>query len=291
MQEGSLRFELNVSLRPKGDEKLGTRVEIKNLNSMKAVIKATEYEILRQTKVLDDRQKIVQDTRLWDDAEGVTRAMRTKEFAQDYRYFPEPDLVEVHISKEWQNEIKSNLPELQDAKKERLIGKHNIPEYDALILTSSKTLADYYEQCLQIHNSPKATSNWIMTEVLRELNEREIEPEDFPITPKHLASLIKMIEEGTISGKIAKSVFSEMLQSAKMPDVIVKQKGLVQISDSSEIETIVDRVISENADAVEQVRKGKDRAVAFLVGQVMKATRGKANPKIVNELINKKINQ
>jgi aspartyl-tRNA(Asn)/glutamyl-tRNA(Gln) amidotransferase subunit B len=289
MQEGSLRFEINISLRPMGSDKLGTRVEIKNLNSMKIVLKAIEYEVFRQSQVLDEGGTIVQETRLWDDIEGVTRAMRTKEFAQDYRYFPEPDLVEVRISKEWQEEIRGNIPELHDAKKERFIRKYEIPEYDALILTSSKALADYYEECLRVHNSPKAVSNWIMTEVLRELNEREIEPDEFSVTPKHLACLIRMIEDGTISGKIAKSVFAEMLETAKMPDDIVKEKGLLQISDAQEIETIVDRIIAENADAVEQVRKGKDRAIGFLVGQVMKATRGKANPQIVNDLLKKKI--
>jgi aspartyl-tRNA(Asn)/glutamyl-tRNA(Gln) amidotransferase subunit B len=289
MQEGSLRFEINTSLRPKGTEQLGTKVEIKNLNSMKIALKAIEYEIRRQTQMLDEGGRVVQETRLWDDLAGVTRAMRTKEFAQDYRYFPEPDLVEVHIGKNTLEEARRTLPELQEAKKERFMREYGIPEYDAQILTSSKALADYYEQCLRLHASPKSVSNWIMTEVLRELNEREIEPDEFSVTPQHLAALVRVIDDGTISGKIAKTIFAEMVESGKMPDQIVREKGLVQISDVQELETLVERVIAENQDAVEQVRKGKDRAIGFLVGQIMKATRGKANPRIVNDLLKKKI--
>ncbi len=289
MQQGHLRFEVNISIRPVGATKLGTKVEIKNLNSMKTAIKCIEYEIRRQSEVLDSGGSVRQETRLWDDAASATRAMRSKEFAQDYRYFPEPDLVEVYISKQWREEVRRNLPELQEARCERFIREYALPEYDAHILTSSKPLANYFEKCLKIHNNPKATSNWIMTEVMRELNARELEPDEFPITPRHLASMIEMIDRGTISGKIAKQVFAEMLQSAKMPDVIVREKGWVQITDEGEIGDIVDKVMAENPQIVENIRGGKDKAIGFLVGQVMKASRGKANPQMVNKILHKKI--
>lgn len=295
MQEGSLRFEVNISLRPAGAEKLGTKVEIKNLNSIKTAIKCIEYEIKRQSKILSEGGTIEQETRLWDELTGTTMAMRSKEFAHDYRYFPEPDLVEVYISQEWQEEIKRNLPELADAKRERFMRKYGLPEYDARILTQSRVLADYYEACVKAHNNPKAASNWIMTEVLRELKEREEEFEDSSLAewlpPENLARLIKLIDEGTISGKIAKTVFAEMLETHKDPDTIVKEKGLIQITDQAEIEKIVDKVLAENPDPVQQVLQGRDRALGFLVGQVMKLTHGKANPQLVNELLKKKISQ
>ena len=289
MQEGHLRFEVNISVRSKGTERLGNRVEIKNLNSMKTAIRCIEFELKRQSKVLDAGDIVQQETRLWDDAAEVTRTMRTKEYAQDYRYFPEPDLVEVHITPEWQEQIRQNLPELQEARCERLQREYELPAYDAAILTSAKPLADYFEQCLKLHYNPKATSNWIMTELLRELNNREWEPDMCPVTPKHLAHLIQMIDKGTISGKIGKQVFSEMLESGRLPADIVKQKGWVQISDEKEIEEIVERVIKENPDTVESIRGGKGKAVGFLVGQVMKATRGKANPRLVNQILSQKI--
>jgi len=217
MQEGKLRFEVNISVRPKGSDTLGTKVEIKNLNSIKTALKCIEYEIRRQSEILSEGGKVVQETRLWDDVNAVTMAMRSKEFAHDYRYFPEPDLMKVYISKEWQEEIRRNLPELAEAKRTRFIQQYGLPEYDARILTQSKALADYYEKCVSIHNNPKAVSNWIMTEVLRELKERDVEIEDFWIPPEHLAQLIKLIDDGTISGKIAKSVFADMLESRKSP--------------------------------------------------------------------------
>lgn len=289
MQEGKLRFEVNISVRPKGSDTLGTKVEIKNLNSIKTALKCIEYEIQRQSEVLREGGKVVQETRLWDDVTGVTMAMRSKEFAHDYRYFPEPDLVQVHISKEWQEEVKRNLPELADAKRERFIRQYGLPEYDARILTQSKALADYYEKCVSLHNNPKAVSNWIMTEVLRELKERDVEIDEFWITPEYLAQLIKLIDDGTISGKIAKTVFADMLESRKSPEVIVKEKGLVQITDQAEIEKVVLQVIEENPEPVNQFLKGRDRALGFLVGQVMKHTRGKANPQLVNTLLREKL--
>lgn len=289
MQEGSLRFEVNISLRPRGWDKLGTKVEIKNLNSIKTALKAIEYEIKRQGKILGEGGTVVQETRLWDETQGITMAMRSKEYAHDYRYFPEPDLVEVHISKEWQEEIRVNLPELAEAKVERFIKQYGLPGYDARVLTQSKALADYYEACLGIHHNPKAISNWIMTEVLRELKEREVEIEEFWLPPENLARLIKLIDDGTISGKIAKSVFTEMLESRKEPEEIVKEKGLVQITDQAEIERSVEKVIEENPDAVRQFLQGKERALGFLVGQIMKLTRGKANPQLVNSLLKEKL--
>ncbi len=285
MQEGQLRFEVNISVRPEGSETLGTKVEIKNLNSIKTALKCIEYEVKRQGKVLNDGGTVSQETRLWDDAAAMTRAMRSKEFAHDYRYFPEPDLVEMHISREWQEEIQRNLPELGDAKRERFMKEFDLPDYDARVLTQSKKLADYFEQCVAEHDNAKAASNWIMTEVLREVKERDVEIEDFWITPQHLAGLIALIDKGTISGKIAKSVFAEMLENPRDPAEIVKEKGLMQISDEGEIEKIVCTVIEDNTDPVEQYLKGKDRAIGFLVGQVMKETRGKANPKMVNQLL------
>ena len=289
MEEGSLRFEVNVSLRPQGQQAYGTKVEIKNLNSIKTALKAIEYESRRQSRVLDQGNQVIQETRLWDDVEMVTRAMRSKERAHDYRYFPEPDLVEVRISKEWQEEIRRHLPELQDAKKRRFIEQYDLPEYDAQVLTSSKALANYYEECLRVCNAPKAISNWIMTEVLRELNERELEPDEFPVTPVHLASMVKMIDSGTISGKIGKTVFAEMVETGKMPDQIVQEKGLVQISDEKELAGIVAKVIAENPDPASEFKKGRQKAIGFLIGQVMKLTKGKANPQLVNSLLREQL--
>ena len=289
MQEGSLRFEVNISVRPVGEKKLGTKVEIKNLASMRIALKCIEYEFKRQVEAIESREKIFQETRLWDEESSVTRTMRSKEFAQDYRYFPEPDLVEVNISNEWKEQIRKSLPELQDAKQERFIRDYEIPEYDAEILTSSKFLADYYENAVKLCNNPKTISNWIMTELLRELKEREIEANDFIVTPKHIAELVRLIDDGTISGKIAKQIFSETVLSGKLPSEIVKEKGLVQITDISAIEKIVDEVLKENPEAITAIKAGKDRTIGFLVGEIMKRTKGKANPKIVNDLIRKKM--
>lgn len=289
MQEGHLRFEVNISVKPKGCEELGTRVEIKNLNSMKVAVKSIEYEIKRQKEVLESGKKVDQETRLWDEAAGVTRTMRTKEFAQDYRYFPEPDLVEVHITKKWQEEIRDHLPELQNEKRHRFISQYGLPEYDAAILTGSKPLADYYEACLLKYSNPKATSNWIMTELLRELNQRGIEPDTCPLGPERLAELIRLIDEGVISGKIGKQVFAEMLDSGKMPAEIIREKGWLQISSEDEIAKIVESVMAENVETVDAIRGGREKAMGFLVGEIMKKSRGKANPKLVNQILREKI--
>lgn len=289
MEEGSLRFEANISLREEGSSEFGKKVEIKNLNSMKTVVKTIEYEIKRQTKVLNSGGTIAQETRLWDDVEGVTRSMRSKEGASDYRYFPDPDLVEVHVSKEWQEEIKNNIPELREAKKSRFIKEYDIPEYDAGILTDSIILADYFEKAVKLHNNPKAISNWIMTEILREIKETEQEIDEFIITPAHISELISLIDNNTISGKIAKSVFAEMVESGKMPKEIVKEKGLVQITDESAIEKIIDDVIAQNSDVAEKVRSGNKNSMGFLVGQVMRLSKGKANPALVNKMLEDKL--
>lgn len=291
MQEGHLRFEVNVSIRPEGSKEFGNRVEIKNLASIKSAVKGIEYEIMRQTDMMSSGEKIFQETRLWDDEAGCTRVMRSKEEAQDYRYFPEPDLVEIHITPEWEDKVRSQIPELQAAKQKRFMEQYDLPEYDASILTASRPLADYYEECLLVHNNPKAVSNWIMTELMRELNNNDMEISDCPITPGHLAGMVKLIDEGTISGKIAKEVFRTMWETGEMPSKIVKEKGLVQITDESAIENLVDEVINENPDTVEKIRGGAGKAIGFLVGQVMRKSRGKANPKLVNELLAKKINQ
>lgn len=289
MQEGRLRFEANISVREQGTTKLGTKVEIKNLNSMKTALKCIEYETKRQSEMVARGGRIVQETRLWDEAAGVTRAMRSKEVANDYRYFPDPDLVEIHIDQKWQDEVRSHLPELQAAKRKRFIEEYALPEYDARLLTESKPVATYYERAVAVHNSPKALSNWMMTEVLRELKERELDARDFPLAPEQLAAIVRMVDEGKISNKIGKDVFSKVLESGRTPDEIVKAEGLLQVSDAGELERWVDEAIAENADAVAKVQAGQNKALQAIVGQVMKKSRGKANPAMVNELLKTKL--
>jgi aspartyl-tRNA(Asn)/glutamyl-tRNA(Gln) amidotransferase subunit B len=232
---------------------------------------------------------VVQETRLWDVEAGVTRPMRTKEYAHDYRYFPEPDLVLMEIDPEWVEEIRRSLPELPAQRLERFIRDYNIPEYDARILTSRKALADYFERCVQCFPKPKVVSNWIMVDILGALSARGMEIEEFPIPPERLADLLKLVEDGTINQRTAKDVFSEMLDTGKGPEEIVRSKGLTQISDEGTIAEIVEKVLAENMDAVESYRKGKEKAFGFLVGQVMRETRGKANPQIVNRILKEKI--
>lgn len=293
MHQGRLRFEANISVRRKGDEKLGTKVEVKNLNSMKTVLKCIEAETHRQILELETGGRIVQETRLWDEAAAVTRTMRSKEVANDYRYFPDPDLVAVEIDDAWLDSIRAEIPELPDARRKRFIDAFALSDYDARVLTADKDLADYFESALGVYgNNPKGVANWVMGEPLRWLGEdpdREIE--DYPVIAQHLAELVKLIDGGTISGRIAKDVYRAMLDGEGAPADIVKKKGLVQISDTSEIEPIVDKVLAANADAVEKILAGKEKAIGALVGQIMKETRGKANPQLVNEMILKKIKQ
>ncbi|MCF6157410.1 MAG: Asp-tRNA(Asn)/Glu-tRNA(Gln) amidotransferase subunit GatB [wastewater metagenome] len=289
MQEGSLRFEASISLREKGSDKLGNRVEIKNLNSMKAVIKAIEYEVGRQSKLLDRGETVARETRLWDAVTERSERMRSKEEAQDYRYFPEPDLLPVLIDEKWLHEIKGTIPELPLDRKLRFVEVFKLSDYDSGILTEEKVFADFFEECVKILNRPKAISNWIINDLLREVKDRKLDIHNLPIKPKQLASLIEIIEKGTISSTIAKEVFSEMIQSGKNPHAIIEEKKLAQISDESLIESIIEKVIATNPEAIEDYKKGKKNALSFLMGQVMKETKGKANPKIVNELLKGKV--
>lgn len=289
MEEGSLRCDANISIRLKGETELGTKTEVKNMNSFKNVEKAINVEIERQIEIIEDGGKITQQTLLWDaDLEDVF-PMRSKEESHDYRYFPEPDLMPVIIDEEWKNEIAKNLPELPEARKNRFVTEYKIPEYDAEILTSSRSLADYYEQAITVTNDYKSASNWIMGDVLKVVNEEKIDISDFPISAENIGKLIELINNNTISGKIAKDVFPEMLKRDEDPAKIVKDKNLVQITDTSTLEKIIDEIILNNQLQVQQYVGGKESVIGFFVGQVMKASQGKANPKAVNELLKNKL--
>lgn len=289
MEEGSLRCDANVSVRPVGATKLGTKTEIKNMNSFKALQKAVEYEIERQIEVIEDGGKIVQETRTWDDAKGVTLSMRSKEEAQDYRYFPDPDLVPVVIDEQWVKELKDSLPELPDSRKARYVEQYGLPEYDASVLTATREISDFFEEVLDYFPQPKVASNWIMGDLSGLLNAKQQEIADSPITAVQFAELLKLIDKGTISGKIAKTVLEEMVATGKEPAKIVEEKGLVQISDEGELTKIIEEIIANNPKSVEDYRNGKTAAVGFLVGQTMKATKGKANPSLVNKLLKEKL--
>jgi aspartyl-tRNA(Asn)/glutamyl-tRNA(Gln) amidotransferase subunit B len=288
MQEGSLRFEASISLREKGSNVLGNRVEIKNLNSMKAVLKVIAYEISRQSSLLDKGEDVLMETRLWDDVDSVSRRMRSKEEAHDYRYFPEPDLVPVWIDQEWIDETRTTIPELPVSKRQRFVNEYTISDYDAGILTDDKLLADYFEECVGLsQDSPKELSNWIINDVLRELNERKTNVQDFIVSPKMLVDLVKI--KPVIGSSIAKNVFVEMINTGKTAPSIVKEKSLTQMGDVSELNDIVAKVIDENPKAAEDYGKGKKSALTFLIGQTMKVTKGKANPKILTEIFKEKL--
>jgi aspartyl-tRNA(Asn)/glutamyl-tRNA(Gln) amidotransferase subunit B len=287
MQEGSLRCDANVSVRPKGSDTLGTRTELKNLNSFRSVERAIEFEIKRQISEIEDGNKIIQETRLWDDNKQESRSMRGKEEAHDYRYFPDPDLMPVAVTQAQIEEILSNLPELAAAKATRFVKDYGIPEYDARILTQEKALAYYYEEALKAHNQPKKIANWIITELLARLNATNASIEDAKIQPAQLAALVKLIDDGIISGKIAKEVIVEMFETGADPETIVKAKGLVQVSDTGAIETTIKDILAKNPDNVASYKAGKAQVFGFFVGQVIKAMQGKANPKLVNELLKK----
>jgi aspartyl-tRNA(Asn)/glutamyl-tRNA(Gln) amidotransferase subunit B len=288
MEKGSLRCDANVSVRLVGQEKFGTKVEIKNLNSFKMVARAIQYEIERQTEALENGETIVQETRLWNDAKGTTFSMRSKEEAHDYRYFPEPDLVPFTLSRELVKEIEKALPELPMARAKRFIKEFGIPEYDAFVLVQEKKLADYFEACVAAGVGAKSASNWIQTELLAVLNDKKTGIESCPVSAKEFAGLLKMIDGGAISGKIAKDVLGMMFETGKTAEVIVKEKGLTQVSDTGLIEKAVEKAIAANPAAVAEFKAGKQKALGALVGAVMKETGGKANPKLVNEiLINK----
>ncbi len=289
MQEGSLRCDGNVSIRPIGSKALGTKTELKNMNSFSALQKALEYEIDRQKEVIEDGEEVVQETRSWDESKGITVTMRSKEEAHDYRYFPEPDLLPLKIDEEWIESIRETIPELPNERKIRLMEICDLPEYDAGVITVSKALADFFDSCVEDYNKPKVISNWIMGELMRLLNSNGLDAEKNPIKSNDLVELLKLIDKGTISGKIAKQVFEEMFVTGKKASEIVKERGLEQISDESEIEGIVKKIIDENPKSVDDYRNGKEKAIKYLVGQVMKTTKGKANPKVVNELLKKNL--
>lgn len=288
MDEGSMRADVNISVRHPGDE-LGTRAEIKNVNSLKAIQQAIDFEVARQIELIEDGGSVVQETRLWDPAKQETRSMRSKEEAHDYRYFPDPDLLPLHVSNDMIERIRATLPELPDQKKHRFIEEFGLNAYDASVLIAEQSRADYYE-IVANDNDAKLAANWVINELLGILNKNETDLKDSPITAKQLGGLIALIKDNTISGKIAKDVFAEMYDSGKDADVIVEEKGLKQVTDTGAIEAIIDEVIAENPDNVEKYRGGKDKLFGFFVGQVMKKSQGKANPAAVNDLLKGKLN-
>jgi len=285
MEEGSMRCDANISLRPWGQKEFGTRAELKNMNSFRGVVRGLEYEQLRQAEILDEGGEVEQETRRWDETQGKTFSMRGKEEAHDYRYFPDPDLVTLHIDQEWKDRIRASIPELPDARKARYTSEYGLPEYDAGVITSSKALADLFESSLEYTKDAKAVSNWIMGDLLGYLNSNSLELSDVKLTGQGLGEMIGLLEKGTISSKIAKTVFKEMLQSGKLPQQIVEEQGLVQISDEGAIMAIVQEVVANNPASVEDYKAGKEKAIGFLVGQVMKQSKGKANPGLVNKLL------
>ena len=282
MEEGSLRCDANVSVRPQGESKLGTRVEIKNLNSFRALEKAIEYEASRQIDALEDGEKLVQETRTWDEEKQVTRAMRSKEEAEDYRYFPDPDLPPLRIDPSWINDIAASMPELPDQAQERLMENYGLSDYDAAWLTLTPQTLEFFDQAMQFYHDAKTISNWMMGELSRLLNQNNLELQDSLLRPKHLTDMLQMIDKGTISGKMAKVVFEEMFSTGKSPEEIVKEKGMAQISDQDTLQKVIDEAVAANAKVVEDYKNGKEKAFGFLIGQIMKATRGQANPALVN---------
>jgi aspartyl-tRNA(Asn)/glutamyl-tRNA(Gln) amidotransferase subunit B len=289
MEEGSLRCDANISLRPRGQAEFGTKAEIKNLNSFKAVQKGLEYEAARQADELDEGGRIIQETRSWDEARGVTVSLRSKEQAHDYRYFPEPDLVPIVVDPAWVEEVRASLPELPDARQRRLMATYDLSAYDAGIITASRAMAEYFDAAVAAGADAKTVANWLMGDVSKHLNAAGHEIEDCPVKPGQLAGLIGLVAKGTISLKIAKTVFEEMWASGKDAEAIVKEKGLVQISDEGAIVAVVEAVIAANPQSVADYKAGKERAIGFLVGQVMKETKGRANPELVNKLLRERM--
>jgi aspartyl-tRNA(Asn)/glutamyl-tRNA(Gln) amidotransferase subunit B len=287
MQEGSFRCDANISLRPLGAKELGIRTELKNMNSFRNVQLALEYEVRRQRDILLEGGRVVQETLLWNPDRGCTESMRGKEEAHDYRYFPDPDLVPVVIDDAWIERVRSGLPELPDARRQRFVEEFELSEYDASLLTSSRELADYFEAAERLYTNPKKLGNWIGTELLRDYGPENIGA--CRITPENLARLLNMIEEGIISGKIAKTVFAEMLESGTDPDTIVKEKNLVQVSDEEQLLAVVREIIAGNPDQVQQFREGKTKVMGFFVGQLMQKTKGQANPQVANKLFQQEL--
>lgn len=290
MEEGSLRAEANISIRPKGQEAFGKKTEVKNVASFHGVLKAIEYEIARQIQVLGEGGEVIQETRGWDADRGITFSQRQKESAHDYRYFPEPDLVPIVVDEAWEKRIEDTLPELPLPRKRRFEQQYGLSGYDAGVLTATRPMADYYEAVLSAGAPPKQAANWLMVDLQALLVDAGREIAGCPVRPEDLAAMIALIEDGTISGKIAKDVLAAMFETGKKPRQIVEEKGLTQISDSGELEAIVKRILAENPHQVEQFRAGKEKVFGFLVGQVMRATRGQANPKLVNDILMRELN-
>lgn len=291
MEKGAMRFEANISLRPRGSEEYGTRVEIKNLNSFRAVLNSLKYEIERQKEVLRSGGKIEQETMGWDEVRGVTVPQRSKEYAHDYRYFPEPDLPPLELRREWIESIKARLPELPDAKRERFIQEYGLSEYDAGVLTAEKAIADYFEECLEHYPHPKEVSNWVTGEIFRLLKNEGMEIERSKVSPVHLGELLELVGKGTISSSMAKEVLEESFKSGQEPRAIVELKGLTQISDAGQLAIIVGQVLEDNPKPVADYLGGKEGALRYLVGQVMKATQGKANPGLANRLLEERLKE
>ncbi|HDR4482007.1 TPA: Asp-tRNA(Asn)/Glu-tRNA(Gln) amidotransferase subunit GatB [Bacillus cereus] len=291
MEEGSLRCDANISLRPVGQEKFGTKAELKNLNSFTYVQKGLEHEQVRQEKELLSGGIIRQETRRYDEATKKTILMRVKEGSDDYRYFPEPDLVELYIDDEWKEAVRASIPELPDARKARYVAELGLPAYDAHVLTLTKEMSDFFEATVADGADAKLTSNWLMGEVLAYLNKQQKELKDVALTPAGLSKMVQLIEKGTISSKIAKKVFNELIEKGGDPEEIVKAKGLVQISDEGTLRKVVTEILDNNEQSIEDFKNGKDRAIGFLVGQIMKATKGQANPPLVNKILLEEINK
>ena len=291
MEEGSMRCDANISLRDAKTGALGIKVEIKNVNSFKAVKKALQFEVDRQKKLLAEGEKIMQETRHWDESKFITVSMRSKEEAHDYRYFPEPDLLPLKVDLKMINNIRKNLSELPEARRKRFIKDYQIPEYDAEILTSSKALGDYYEKAVSLYSNSKVLSNWIMGELIRYLNEEKVEIKDSPVSPEKLVGMLKLMDEGIISGKMAKDVFEKMFKTGKDASQIVKESGITQITDENELIKIVDKVVNENPKSVEDFNQGKEKALNYLVGQVMRYTKGRAKPDFIFEAIKQRVKE
>ncbi len=283
MQEGSLRCDVNLSVRPEGQKEYGTRTEMKNINSFRSAVRAMEFERARQIDLIDYGEEVVQDTRRWDDAAGKSYEMRSKEEAHDYRYFPEPDLVPIVIDKEWVERIRESLPELPEARKARYIADYNLPSYDAWFITSSRKLADYFEETIKEGAAPKAVSNWIMGDISKMMRENDLE--EIPFKPTYLAKMIALIEKGTISNTAGKKVLSALFEEEKDPEIIAKEKNLIQVNDESALIPIVQKIIDDNPQSVADFKAGKEKAMRFIVGQAMRATKGAANPQVMNKLV------
>ena len=291
MQEGSFRADVNVSVRKKGAKEFGTRTEMKNMNSFRSIVRAIDYEAQRQIEVLEDGGKIDQETLRWDDVSGRTFSMRDKEDAQDYRYFPEADLVAIRLSEEYIQAIKESLPELPESRKERYLTQYKLSQKDAKMLTNSKYMSDLFEQALEICGNAKAVANWLLSDVSRILNEKEMEPDQIPFTAEQLAKMIELIDKGTISSAIGKKVLEELFENPKDPEEIVKEKGWIQISDEGAIKEVVMKILENNPQSIVDYKAGKDRALGFLVGQAMKETKGKANPQMLNKMFLEELNK